>query len=67
MDIQIRKHIRNNFKDSDVSEIKEAIIASIDSQDDVVLPGLGVLFEVLWNGSTKDFQQTILSTIHDHI
>lgn len=67
MEIKIRQHIRNNFKDSDTNEIKEAITSSIDSEDEVILPGLGVFFEILWNGSDEESQTTILNTIHKSI
>lgn len=67
MDINIREHIRNNFKDSNKSEIKDSIISSIESKDEVVLPGLGVLFEILWNGSDSIEQETIVSTIQKNL
>ena len=67
MDINIRDHIRNNFKDSNESEIKDSIIESIDSKDEVVLPGLGVFFELLWNGSDEEQKNQIVSTILKHI
>ena len=67
MDIKIREHIRSNFKDSDQKEIKESIVASIESKDEVVLPGLGVFFEILWNGSDDNLKETILETIQSHL
>lgn len=67
MDIKIREHIRSNFKDSDQKEIKESIVASIESKDEVVLPGLGVFFEILWNGSDENLKETILNTIQSHL
>ncbi len=67
MDIKIREHICNNFKDSDQTEIRDSIVTSIESKDEVVLPGLGVLFEIVWNHSDEDFQKKILETIQNHI
>lgn len=65
MNISIREHIKNNFKDSNIEELRESIEESVNSNDEVVLPGLGVLFEVLWmNASNKE---DILSTIHNNI
>lgn len=63
MDINIRKHIINNFKDSDLNEIKEAIDVSISEKDEVTLPGLGVFFEILWNNSNEELKNTILDNI----
>lgn len=63
MEIKIRDHICKNFKDSDENEIRESIIASIESKDEVVLPGLGVFFEILWNNSDDAMKETIVTTI----
>lgn len=65
MNISIREHIKNNFKDSKVEELKESIEESVNSSDEVVLPGLGVLFEILWKNTTN--QEEILSIIHNNI
>lgn len=51
MNVNIREYILNNFKDSSKNDIKETIIESIKSKDDVVLPGMGVLFEIIWNSN----------------
>lgn len=67
MEIKIRDHIRKNFQDSDVTEIKESIVASIESNDEVVLPGLGVFFEILWNGSDDPMKESIITTIQNHL
>ena len=67
MNINIREYIKNNFKESDINELKESILASIESNDEVVLPGLGVLFEVLWNNSSNELKDEILKIIDIHI
>ena len=51
MNISIRKHVMNNFKNESREEIKKAIIDSIEDQDEITLPGLGVFFEILWDGT----------------
>ena len=48
MNIDIRKSIINNFKDSDINEIKKSIESSINEMDEITLPGLGVFFEIIW-------------------
>jgi len=67
MNIDIREYIKNNFKGSSLEELKDSILASIESNDEVVLPGLGVLFEILWKQSSNDFQKEILNTLHSNI
>ena len=67
MNINIRDYIKNNFKDSSIDELKESIIASIQSNDEVVLPGLGVLFEILWVNSSNSEQENIINMIFSNI
>lgn len=61
MNVNIREYIKNNFKDSNANEIRESIEASIESNDEVVLPGLGVLFEILWRESEDNTHKEILN------
>lgn len=61
--IDVRKYIVSNFKDSSIEEIKSSIIDSITSGDDDPLIGLGVMFEILWNNSNDEQQEIILNNI----
>lgn len=61
--IDIRQYIKNNFKEDNIEEIKLSIEDSISSKEDDPLIGLGVLFEILWNNSTKEQQTIILNNI----
>lgn len=67
MNINIRDYIKNNFKESDINELKESILASIKSNDEVVLPGLGVLFEILWKNSSEELRENILKILDINI
>ncbi len=63
MNIDIRKHIKNNFKNCDTNEIKESIEESLKEEEEITLPGMGVFFEILWKNtdeSGKDFILNIL-------
>lgn len=61
MNIDIRVNIKNNFKNSSIDDIKSSIEESIKEQDEITLPGLGVLFEILWENS--DNHNEILESI----
>ena len=63
MNINIRKSIINNFKNCSIDEIKESIIASINDNDEITLPGMGVFFEILWNNSDDTKKDYILQTL----
>ena len=49
MDINIREHIINNFKDDDFKTLMNAIDESVKEGDEVTLPGMGVFFELIWS------------------
>lgn len=63
MDISIRQHIINNFREDDVDELRKAIDESIKENDEVTLPGMGVFFEVLWTDASEELKDEILTTI----
>ena len=62
-DIKIRDYIINNFKDDDVETIKKAIEESIQEQDEVTLPGMGVFFEIIWKESSEEEKEKILNIL----
>ena len=61
--IDVRKYIVSNFKDSSIDEIKSSIVDSVTSGEDDPLIGLGVMFELLWNNSSEEEQNIILNNI----
>ena len=63
MNISIREHIKKNFKDCSIEELKESIEESVKSDDEVVLPGMGVLFEILWKSTSN--QEEILNILYN--
>ena len=67
MNIDIRKSIISNFKDSSIEEVKESIESSIKDNDEITLPGIGVFFEILWKNSSDEIKTTILETIKNNL
>ncbi len=63
MEIDIRKHIKNNFKNCNIEDIKSSINEAIDEHDDVTLPGLGVFFEILWQNSDEEKKEEVLNSL----
>ena len=61
--IDVRKYIINNFKNDSTEEIANSINMSIESKAEDPLIGLGVLFEIMWNNSSNDLKDTIISNI----
>lgn len=67
MNIDIRKNILENFKDAKLEDIKESIKEAVKDKDEIVLPGLGVLFEILWTNSNDNQKNEILQNIYEGI
>lgn len=67
MDIKIKDHIIHNFKGDDYAELERAIDESIKEQDEVTLPGMGVFFELMWEGASRELKDQLLQIIKDRI
>ena len=63
MNIDIRKSIKDNFKNSNLDEIKASIESSITDNEEITLPGLGVFFEIMWKNSDSELQNVLLKNI----
>lgn len=61
--MDIRSYIINNFKDCSEKDIKDSIISSINEKDEITLPGLGVLFEILWCNSGEEDKSNYIKTL----
>ena len=65
--IDIRENIKSNFKDLNENEIKNSIEEAINTNDEVILPGLGVFFEILWKNSNQNIKKDVLNIIKKNI
>ena len=63
MNIDIRKSIKENFKNSTNEEIADAINSATSDKDEITLPGMGVFFEILWLNSNEKEKSKIISII----
>lgn len=61
--IDVRKYIINNFKEDTLEDIEKSITSSIESKSEDPLIGLGVLFELMWNNSSNEIKDNILTNI----
>lgn len=67
MDINIRKHIINNFKGDDYSTLRHAIDESVEAKDEVTLPGLGVFFELIWENASQELKDQLIEIIRKRV
>ncbi|MBQ2909700.1 MAG: small acid-soluble spore protein SspI [Bacilli bacterium] len=63
----IKEHIINNFKGDDYKALKEAIDESVESNDEVTLPGLGVFLCLIWEEADQELKNTLIELIKIHL
>lgn len=65
--MSIKNYIIENFKDCSLEEIEESIVASCETDEEDVLPGMGVLFTIVWEKSTDEEKNIMLKNIKESI
>ena len=65
--MSIRDYIINNFKGDDFDSLQSAINESIKEKDEVTLPGMGVFFEIIWEGADQSLKNQVLEIIKTRI
>ena len=63
MNFDLRNAVIANLDDSNYDEIRETIIDAVESGEEKTLPGLGVIFEILWNGSNDSEKESMVARI----
>jgi len=67
MNISIRNAILQNLNNANYDVVKSTIEDAITIEEEKVLPGLGVMFELVWNRSTPEFRDNIINSIVDAV
>ncbi len=63
MDLNLRKAILSNISDNDNSQLEATIVDAIQNGEEKMLPGLGVLFELIWKQSDEDEKQEMVENL----
>ncbi len=63
MNLNLRNAIKENMSGNDKQQIRATIEDAIQSGEEKMLPGLGVLFEMAWKNATPEQQEDMLSHI----
>ncbi|WP_438449386.1 small acid-soluble spore protein SspI [Gorillibacterium sp. sgz5001074] len=66
MNLNLRQAIVRRVEDKTNDELFDVIEGSIGG-DDRALPGLGVLFEIIWKHLDENVQQTLVDTLKEHL
>jgi len=60
MGLNLRNAIIHNVTGNSQEQLEATIVDAIQSGEEKMLPGLGVLFEVIWNNSTDEEKKEML-------
>ncbi|QVK18963.1 small acid-soluble spore protein SspI [Mycoplasmatota bacterium] len=63
MDINIRRAVLQNMNKSTFDDVKATVDDAMSSGEEKMLPGLGVLFEVLYKASDDTGKRDILNKL----
>ncbi|TFE00964.1 small acid-soluble spore protein SspI [Jeotgalibacillus salarius] len=65
MNLNIRQTVVQNVKDNNTEQLQDTIVDSIQREEEQLLPGLGVLFEIIWKESAEQDQQQMLQKLEN--
>lgn len=65
--LNLRQAIMYKMQGSTANAVEETITDAISSGQEKTLPGLGVLFEILWQNSDASSRQEMIGTIAGHL
>ncbi|QVK20056.1 small acid-soluble spore protein SspI [Mycoplasmatota bacterium] len=67
MNIDIRQAVIANLKGASHDDINKTILDALNSGEEKTLPGLGVLFELIWNSSSVEDKSRLIDNISTQI
>lgn len=67
MDLDIRRAVLHNLKGNNKEQLQETIVDAIHNGEEKMLPGLGVLMEVIWNKADTAFRDQMLSRLEQGV
>jgi small acid-soluble spore protein I (minor) len=63
MNFDLRNAILHNVSGNTPEQLEDTIVDAIQSGEEKMLPGLGVLFEVIWKNASEKEKQMMLNTL----
>ncbi|MGD6816803.1 small acid-soluble spore protein SspI [Metabacillus sp. 84] len=63
MNLNLRNAVLHNVTGNSQDELEHTIVDAIQSGEEKMLPGLGVLFEVIWQHADQTEKQEMLETL----
>lgn len=66
MNLNLRQAIMTRVKNKSEAELREIIEDSVGNTE-MTLPGLGVLFEMIWRDSGEEEREKMVSVLHQSL
>lgn len=63
MNLNLRNAIIHNVTGNTQEQLQDTIVDAISNGEEKMLPGLGVLFEVIWQNSSNEEKQEMLQAL----
>ena len=63
MNLNLRKAIISNISTNDQSQLEATIVDAIRNGEEKMLPGLGVLFELIWQQADPTMKQEMVQSL----
>lgn len=67
MNLNLREAILDNIADNNQEQLEATIIEAINRNEEKMLPGLGVLFELIWKESSPEIKTEMLNNLEQGI
>jgi small acid-soluble spore protein I (minor) len=67
MNFDIRGAVIRNIHNLSAEELENLVTDSINQREEKLLPGLGVLFEVIWKNSSPTDRDHMIQTLHQSL
>jgi small acid-soluble spore protein I (minor) len=67
MNLNLRHAIMNNVSGNTPEQLEDTIVDAIESGEEKMLPGLGVLFEVIWQNSSDQEKNEMLQALESGV
>jgi small acid-soluble spore protein I (minor) len=65
MNLNLRNAVITNVAGNSQDELKDTIVDAIQNGEEKMLPGLGVLFEVIWQNASEEEKQEMLNALEE--
>jgi len=63
MNLNLRNAIIHNVSGNSQEELEDTIVDAIQNGEEKMLPGLGVLFEIIWKNSSEQEKKEMLAAL----